>query len=723
YPARAVPGAGAAGAAGVVTHAQMPDAVQPAVAAASTPRPPTTVDSPLGSGTSASSLSQMNNASIPQMLKDAVAAHPELGCAELIYNLLITHVVHDCSRIGIYAAHLFWMRVKHYSLPRFYFFAAIADASRSWTLSDELRHALPQNLDEVCYELALRNAPTAATTPSILAALGLYVLASYEFKSARFAPMVEHSFLAYKFIVSLQFRGVPFPWRAARGLHTVDGVDCNYQLLIRAFWRICTSLHYSIEIFNIDAPDNRDQLPEFPAHDEFFVQHVFVPDESEEFGFRTVPAPYHVASMGVGDFFAVFCELNIHQFVLANMFNQVRRGEKTALGYINFLREWDRRILRWRDSLPAYFSADLEALARQTQPLDVRRTRINLWGLSEDEMWQKRHQWNQDVGIAMEVMFLHIMIERTRIKGYRIGLMLLLHEDLDMVRNFQNSRALTLRELPAQPFAAPVCGSVEDDRAAFSSFAEAANQAASHAYELLKLSHHFGCDLHAFTVLIVGALLQIGLVYVGQVQATDARLAWRAMLRLAHILGMIRSLDRWGPALYSFTNILKALGRPGLILEHPSPKTCAKLSADAHKPPISTGRAASVDSAATSEYARCTDSCCQSPLSAAAEAQDDSGGAGGAQLAGAAKGKRKGMAGDGHGDEKRYEFGDHHYGDPHSLGAHTGSPVSDDDDMPNPFPPDHVISHIMREQKVNTSTFFSPTLPILAASLLHTNTM
>ncbi|KAJ2790085.1 hypothetical protein H4R21_006588, partial [Coemansia helicoidea] len=205
---------------------------QPAVAAASTPRPPTTVDSPLGSGTSASSLSQMNNASIPQMLKDAVAAHPELGCAELIYNLLITHVVHDCSRIGIYAAHLFWMRVKHYSLPRFYFFAAIADASRSWTLSDELRHALPQNLDEVCYELALRNAPTAATTPSILAALGLYVLASYEFKSARFAPMVEHSFLAYKFIVSLQFRGVPFPWRAARGLHTVDGVDCNYQLLI-----------------------------------------------------------------------------------------------------------------------------------------------------------------------------------------------------------------------------------------------------------------------------------------------------------------------------------------------------------------------------------------------------------------------------------------------------------------------------------------------------------
>ncbi|KAJ2691510.1 hypothetical protein H4R19_006349, partial [Coemansia spiralis] len=463
----------------------------------------------------------MNNDSIPQMLKDAVAAHPELGCAELIYNLLITHVVHDCSRIGIYAAHLFWMRVKQYQLPRFYIFAAIADATRSWTLSDELRNALPQNLDEVCYELAIRDAPTEVTGPNILSALGLYVLATYEFKSARFAPMVEHSFLAYKFIVSLKFRGVPFPWRAARGMRKVVGVDCNYQLLIRAFWRICASLHYSIEIFNIDPPDDRDYLPEFPAHDEFFVQHVFVPDESEEFGFQTVPAPYHVPDTGGGDFTAVYCELNIRQFKLTNFFNRVRRNEKTAMSYINFLREWDRQLLQWRDSLPTHFSADLEALARQTQPLDVRRLRMNLWGLSEDEMWQKRHQWNQDVGLTIEVLFLHIMLEKARIKGYRIGLMLLLHEDLDMVRNFQNSRALTLSELPAQQFASPICGSAAEDRDVFRSFVQTVNQATSHAYKLFKLSYHFGCDLHAFTTLIVGALLQVSLLYVGQVQSAD----------------------------------------------------------------------------------------------------------------------------------------------------------------------------------------------------------
>ncbi|KAJ2012888.1 hypothetical protein GGI06_004002, partial [Coemansia sp. S85] len=78
---------------------------------------------------------------------------------------------------------------------------------------------------------------------------------------------------------------------------------------------------------------------------------------------------------------------------------------------------------------------------------------------------------------------------------------------------------------------------------------------------------------------------------------------------------------------------------------------------------------------------------------------------------------------DSHGDEKRYEFSDHHHGDPHSVSGSLDSPLSlaDEDEVPNPFPPEHVISHIMREQKVSTATFFSPTLPILAASLLRSN--
>ncbi|KAJ1736297.1 hypothetical protein LPJ61_000081 [Coemansia biformis] len=674
------------------------------------------LDSPVGSGGGGGNLPQMNNAIIPQMLKDAAAAHPELGSAELIYNLLITHVVHDCSRIGIYNAHLFWMRVKQYKLPRFYLFAAIADATRSWTLSDELRLALPPNLDESCYALAIKDAPTDVAHPNILTALGLYVLASYEFKSARFKPMVEHSYLSYKYIISLKFRGVPFPWRAAKGRSDVGGVDCNYQLLIRAFWRICTALHYSIEIFNLDAPDDREYLPEFPRHDDFFVQHVFVPEEGEEFGFRTVPAPYAVPDSGSGDFFAVVCELAIRQFKLANFFNKVLRGDKTAIGYMNFLREWDRQLLQWRDGLPAHFSADLDTLARQTQPLDVRRRRMNLWGLSEDEMWQKRHQWNQDVGLTMEVIYLHIMLEKARIKGYRIGLMLLLHEDLDMVRNFQNSKALTIRELPVLHCAASVSCSFEEDQALFRSFAETVDQAALHLYDLFKFSCQFGCDLHAYTTMIVSALLQLSLVYVGQVQSKDPRLAWHAMLRLAHILAMIRSLDRWGPALYSFTNIIKALGRPEMVLQLPSPETRAELAADMRRSTNAVGRALSVDSTVTSENA-CMDSCCQSPLAAAADGRKD----GGAQPF-SSKGKRKCTAEDGHHDEKRYEFSSHQHGDPHSASAHTGSPMSEDDDMVNPFPPDHVLSHIMREQKVSTSTFFAPTLPILAASLLHANT-
>ncbi|KAJ2882205.1 hypothetical protein IWW38_005689, partial [Coemansia aciculifera] len=145
-----------------------------------------------------SSVAQINNDAIPQLLVDTVNQHPKLGCPELIYNLLITHLVHDFSRVGIHIAHLFWMRVKQNQMPNFYLMACIADATRSWTIPDELRMALPPNLDETCYALALKDAPSDISKPSVISAVGLLSLAAYEFKSARFAPMLDHNCLAYK---------------------------------------------------------------------------------------------------------------------------------------------------------------------------------------------------------------------------------------------------------------------------------------------------------------------------------------------------------------------------------------------------------------------------------------------------------------------------------------------------------------------------------------------
>ncbi|KAI8324916.1 hypothetical protein GQ54DRAFT_270511 [Martensiomyces pterosporus] len=675
------------------------------------------------SASNASSVPQMNNDTIPQMLKDIVQEHPELGSAELIYNLLITHVVHDCSRLAIYSARLFWLRVKEYKLAKYHLLAAIADASRSWTLPDSLRSALPQNIDETCYELAMRDAPTTPNNPSVVAVTALLVMASYEFKSARFAPMLEHNCLAFKMITQVKFRGAPFPWRGAKKIKDANGLDCNYQLLLRVFWRLYMVMYFSTEIFRIDAPEDRDFLPEMPERDDYFAQHVFVPDETAEFGFKMVPPPYDVPHNDRGDLMSILCELYIKQYKMANRFNRILRGEKTALSYITYLQEWDRQMLEWRDNLPQYLRDDLTELARHTQPLDVRRRRMNLEGLSEDEMWQKRHQWNRDVGRTMEVLYVHMMFDMSRLKAHRIALMLLLHEDLDMVRNFQCSKAFALQELPRLANTAPVSQSFEEDSEYFKRSAEAANSSASHVYDLLKFNYQFGFDLHAYTTLIISTLLQVGLVYVGRVQSSYPNLAWCAMLRLARILAMIRSLERWGPALYIFTNILKALGRPELILQVPSPQTRAELAANTRKPAAvaSQGsRSMSVDSATTGDS--CADnSCCypQLHLSPGIAALDGSGNS---------TGKRKSCAGgggeDGHGDEKRYEFHDHHHGDPHSVsGGPMDSPTtgSEDEDVTNPFPHDHVISHIMREQKVSTATFFSPTLPILAASLLHTN--
>ncbi|KAJ1902429.1 hypothetical protein LPJ66_000040 [Kickxella alabastrina] len=631
-----------------------------------------------GAKSAVGAVPQMNNAKIPQILRDVVAEHPQLGCPELIYNLLITHVVLDCSRIGIYGSRLFWMRVRQYKVPKFYLLASIADACRSWTQPDAQRTAMPANLDETCYALAMHYAKSEATAATVLSALGLITLGAYEFKSARFAVMVEHNCLACKIMTQITFRGSAYPWRAAPRRADERGLDANYQLLIRAFWRVYTALFFGTEIFLLDAPDDRDFLPEMPVHDDDFAHGEFEPDEAEEFGFRMVVAarrPAENSGCGGGELAAIICDMFVRQYKIANLFNRVQRGETTPMAYVQYLREWDRQMLAWRAALPGHMQDDLGALARVTQPLGAGR-RLDLAGLSEEAMWEKRHQWNCDVGVAIEVLYVHMAFSMTRIKAHRIALMILMRENLDMVRNFQNSRIFAVQELPQVPGAPPVLGSQAEDAACFRRSQQAACDASAHIYKLLKFSHQFGFDLHAHTTVIIGTLLQVGLVCIGQVQSTDARVAWNAMLRLARVLGMIRSLDRWGPALYIFTNILKALGRPDLVLQVPSPETRALLAAD-------TRRSMSADAPAS-----CTD----------------------------AGGKRKSDAEDAHGDEKRFELGDHHHGPP--LPA---SPAVDDDDVTNPFPADHVISHIMREQKVSTATFFSPTLPILAASLLHSN--
>ncbi|KAJ1928114.1 hypothetical protein FBU59_007159, partial [Linderina macrospora] len=258
------------------------------------------------------------------------------------------------------------MRVKGYEVPKYYLLATIADACRSWTLPEKLRDSLPANLDEICYALAVRDAPTDACNPSMVSVQALLMLSSYEFKSARFAPMLEHHCMAFKIITAVKFRGAPYPWRGVRKTPDANGMDWNYQLLIRSYWRLYITLHFSVEIFRIDAPEDKDFMPDLPQHDDFFAEHIFVPDVTQEFGFRIAAPPYPISTTPMGDLLAVLCELFIKQYKISNRFNKVLRGEKTSRSYIGYLREWDRQMVEWRDSLPHYLRGDLAELARST---------------------------------------------------------------------------------------------------------------------------------------------------------------------------------------------------------------------------------------------------------------------------------------------------------------------------------------------------------------------
>ncbi|KAJ1778284.1 hypothetical protein LPJ77_002309 [Coemansia sp. RSA 2523] len=149
-----------------------------------------------------------------------------------------------------------WCMVLKGIIPRILLFAYIASMARGQAIDAELMPLLPAQFDELCYEVAIKDVPLATQSPSLWGALSLHLIGRYEFQSARYDLMTTHYEMATDMLCKTKFHGYEFPWKDVPA-HLRNTFEYDYY--VYTFW-VGFQWHL-VSCFNLDRPFNVDIDP------------------------------------------------------------------------------------------------------------------------------------------------------------------------------------------------------------------------------------------------------------------------------------------------------------------------------------------------------------------------------------------------------------------------------------------------------------------------------
>ncbi|KAJ2705628.1 hypothetical protein H4R19_005103, partial [Coemansia spiralis] len=195
-------------------------------------------------GSPSDTLDDSDSAVPPPLLREYVARIPGSPPPEAVYTIM--RATFRAPRMGMVALNLelLWYMLHKGILPRIAFYGHIASTIRCSSSGVDIQSMVPPNIDESCYELALQEVPLVRDSAAVWAAIGLCMVARYEFQSARYNEMAEHADMALGIMHRVQFGGFRFPWHNAAA-SAKEGFEFQYLLAIywKCFlWRTVTLL-------------------------------------------------------------------------------------------------------------------------------------------------------------------------------------------------------------------------------------------------------------------------------------------------------------------------------------------------------------------------------------------------------------------------------------------------------------------------------------------------
>ncbi|KAJ2730516.1 hypothetical protein IW152_005182 [Coemansia sp. BCRC 34962] len=553
--------------------------------AGSNHQPPSQVSNSLAKGSS--TLGSATELNAPPILKAYVSAISGNVSPEAVYQIM--RETFKAPRTGMVSLNLelVWFMLHKGVLPRIAFYGHISSTIRCSVVANlNIRSMVPPNIDESCYELALREVPLVKDCATIWGAIGLCMLARYEFQSLRYQEMAEHADMAMDVMHRIIYAGHCYPWH---GVSASDKETFGFQYLIAIHWKVFLWKLLSLMLIrhNMAFKGGLEGLPGYSSKtfDLYTMDQTYdvnlmdlIPPNSW-LGASTEPRP-NIRFRGPSD--PEFMRLRpqgspcfnraatsgsyIQQLlvVFARVLAEQDKVRKGLVGFDKLLKglwAFKERMRAWRYSLPADLVVDNSMVAGY---LDAIRAESQA---SPDEIDLKAARLKDAI-----VLFLtyHSFI----IRANRFVMKAMLGEPLDLPPPDISTAAFNIRDLydsttPSQVVEA----SLGDMNFAFHGCRTQALESGNALCNIVQAVYMCRFNFYTLGSTVVFSISDLLAMNISLLKNRDANIAWRAKSKLSNVFNILRLLRHWAPALNMFVAGFKALSDPDLCIDEPCNST------------------------------------------------------------------------------------------------------------------------------------------------------
>ncbi|KAJ2584267.1 hypothetical protein GGH95_000495, partial [Coemansia sp. RSA 1836] len=664
--------------------------------------------------------SQVTEPDVPPIIQAYVSAIPGNVSPTAIYRIM--RETFKAPRTGMVSLNLelVWFMLHKGVLPRIAFYGHLSSTIRCSVVANlNIKSMVPSNLDESCYELALNEAPLIKDCAAIWGAIGLCMLARYEFQSLRYQEMAMHADMAMDVMHRIVYAGRRYPWH---DVSPSDKESFGFQYLLAIHWKVFLWKLLSLMLINHDMAfkSGLEGLPDYSSKtfDLYTMDTPYDVDlmemipQSSWFGASAGQQQPNIRFRGPSDpeFMRLRPEnspcfnrgstngLYIQQLlvifarVLA-MQDQVRRGQIGVGKLLNSLWTFKERMQIWRNALPSELVVNnrmvagyLDSIRAESQmspaEIDLRAARLK------------------------DAIILFMTYHSFIIRANRFAMKAMLGEPLDMPPPDVSTAAFNIRDLfdsTASPQA--VREYIGDMNLTFHVCRVDALKSADALCNLVQAV--YACKFNFYTLgsTVVFSICDLLVTDISLLKNRDVNIAWRAKSRLTNVFNILRILRHWAPALNMFVAGFKALSDPKLCIDEPrnivayQHETMNLAMVKAHQPPIGSngndddsyddGRG---DDDMESMLDRKRRKVAAGPVEDPEYVSD-------ADMV-ASSASHRALSASASGGVKRDE----------TLSYHAAEPIPE---FANPFPPTHAVSLIAKDLGLSLAEFLAPAYPIL----------
>ncbi|KAJ2214014.1 hypothetical protein EV179_003369 [Coemansia sp. RSA 487] len=651
---------------------------------------------------------------IPPMLREYVELIPGHPSPNVIYKIM--RETFKAPRMGMVSLNLelLWYMLHKGVLPRIAFFGHISSTIRFSVANLDIKSMVPPDIDESCYELALSEVPFVKNCSELWGAIGLCMLARYEFQSLRYKEMDEHSTMAINVMRRIKYMGHSYPWH---GVDDKDKESFGFQYILVIFWKCFlwklvslmliesgSNFDYSLDSLPVYSSktfdlyttsqtydvDLMDMIPKNswlgadsspppklrfrgPSDKEFLRMR---PEGSPCFNRLAVNAAY------VQQLLVIFAGFNV-------LISNAKRNEGGLEQILKGLWIFKERMRAWRYSLPPDLVLDNGMVSEYVEAISSSST------MSPRDIDIRASQLKD---IIMMLMLYHTFLVRAN----RYVMKMMLGERIDLPPPDVNTAAFGIRDLYDCATLPPA---VSEGLGYMNMYFHGCRiQAITSANALCSLVQAaYTCKFNFYTLgsPIIFTMFEILVTYVSFLRNCDGNITWRAKSRLSNVFNILRMLRHWAPALNLFVAGIKVLSDPQLCLEEP--RNFQAFKRDVMDPAMMDMAESPADSLGVSEDEG-------RPLSMlppkrrrvvrlprALESTNDA--RTNILTSNAPLGAQP------YSDVKRDE----------TLSYRAADPIPE---FPNPFPRKHIISLVIRDLDLSLAEFLAPAYPILLLKLM-----